>query len=112
MCCGAATRSRSSVSRLRRARSRRILGTTGMEPFVKLYESAQTLAEARTKLYHGAQGAYFPETMTVFGTYSGGDYGWDRTGHQPRDVLCPWWQYAWNQGPELVALMLDRWDYS
>jgi hypothetical protein len=27
-------------------------------------------------------------------------------------VLCPWWQYAWNQGPELVALMLDRWDYT
>ena len=83
-----------------------------MEPFFRLYENARPLAESRTEKYHHAKGAYFPETMTVFGTYSGGDYGWDRTGHEPKDVLCPWWQYAWNQGPELVALMLDRWDYT
>ncbi len=83
-----------------------------MEPLFRLYEKARPLAESRTKAYHNAEGAYFPETMTVFGTYSGGDYGWDRKGHQPKDVLCPWWQYAWNQGPELVSLMLDRWDYS
>ncbi len=86
--------------------------TEMMEPLFRLYESALPLAESRAKAYHGASGAYFPETMTVFGTYAGGDYGWDRTGHQPKDVLCPWWQYAWNQGPELVALMLDRWDYT
>jgi hypothetical protein len=83
-----------------------------MEPLFRMYEAAVPLAAARSKAYHGCEGAYFPETMTVFGTYSGGDYGWDRTGHQPKDVLCPWWQYAWNQGPELVALMLDRWDYT
>lgn len=83
-----------------------------MEPLFRLYESNWQLAESRTRLYHGCEGAYFPETMTVFGTYSGGDYGWNRTGLQPKDVQCPWWQYAWNQGPELVALMLDRWDYT
>lgn len=83
-----------------------------MEPFFRLYENNRELAESRTKLYHGCQGAYFPETMTVFGTYSGGDYGWDRTGLQPKDVQCPWWDDAWNQGPELVALMLDRYDYT
>jgi len=83
-----------------------------MEPFFKLYEAARPLAESRTKKYHGADGAYFPETMTVFGTYSGGDYGWDRLGKQPQDVDCKYWQFAWNQGPELVALMLDRWDYT
>jgi len=83
-----------------------------MEPIWRLYESARPLAESRSALYHHAEGAYFPETMTVFGTYSGGDYGWDRSGHKPSEVLCPWWQYAWNQGPELVALMLDRWDYT
>jgi hypothetical protein len=83
-----------------------------MEPFFRLYESNRQIAESRAKLYHQCDGAYFPETMTVYGTYSGGDYGWDRTGHRPEDVMCPWWQYAWNQGPELVALMLDRWDYT
>jgi hypothetical protein len=83
-----------------------------MDPFFRLYESNRALAEARTEKYHHARGAYFPETMTVFGTYSGGDYGWNREGLTPKDVQCPWWQYAWNQGPELVALMLDRYDYT
>jgi hypothetical protein len=82
------------------------------DPFFRLYESARPLAESRTRLYHGVEGAYFPETMTVFGTYSGGDYGWDRRGRQPKEVLSPWWDDAWNQGPELVALMLDRWEYT
>lgn len=83
-----------------------------MDAFFRLYEHARLLAESRARLYHGCEGAYFPETMTVFGTYSGGDYGWDRTGHAPKDVLCPYWANAWNQGPEIVALMLDRWDYT
>ncbi len=83
-----------------------------MDPLFQTYAAVRPLAEARSRLYHGAAGCYFPETMTVWGTYSNGDYGWNRTGHQPKDVLNPWWQYAWNQGPELVALMLDRWDYT
>jgi len=83
-----------------------------MDSFFRLYERVRPLAESRTELYHGAEGAYFPETMSAFGTYSGGDYGWDRTGKQPKDVNSPWWRWAWNQGLELSALMLDRWDYT
>ncbi len=82
------------------------------EAFFRLYESSRALCESRAKAYHGCEGVYFPETMSDFGTYSGGDYGWDRTGLQPKDVQCPWWANAWNQGPEIVALMLDRWDYT
>ena len=70
-----------------------------MDPLFQTYAAVRPLAEARSRLYHGAEGCYFPETMTVWGTYSNGDYGWNRTGHQPKDVLSPWWQYAWNQGP-------------
>jgi len=73
----------------------------------RLYREVLPLCQARAKLYYGAQGAYFPETMTVFGTYSNGDYGWNRDGHQPNEVLCPWWRYAWQQGLELVTLMQD-----
>ena len=76
-------------------------------PLFKFYRAALPLCEARTRLYSGASGATFPETMTILGTYSNGDYGWDRTGHASNEVLCPWWQWAWNQGPELVALGLD-----
>ncbi|MCG3126307.1 MAG: hypothetical protein CHACPFDD_01139 [Phycisphaerae bacterium] len=83
-----------------------------MLPLFRVYEEALPLCRARAASWYGARGAYFPETMSIFGTYSNGDYGWDRTGHAPGEVLCPWWQYAWNQGPELLALMLDYWDYT
>ncbi len=76
-------------------------------PLFDLYLDALPLCAARAKLYYGASGAYFPETMTILGTYSNGDYGWDRSGHAVSEVLCPYWQWAWNQGPELVALGLD-----
>lgn len=83
-----------------------------MDPFFRLYESVRPLGESRNRLYHGAEGVYFPETMSVWGTYAGADYGWNRAGLKPEDVQSPWWRWAWNQGPELTALMLDRWDYT
>jgi hypothetical protein len=83
-----------------------------MRPFFAMYEAVRPLCEARAKLYYGAEGCYVPETMTVWGTYANGDYGWDRGDHPPRDILCNYWRYAWNQGPELVSLMLDYWDYT
>jgi hypothetical protein len=70
------------------------------------------VCSARAKLYYNAAGVYFPETMTTFGTYANADYGWDRTGKEPSEVQCQYWRYAWNQGPELVAMMLDDWDYT
>ena len=83
-----------------------------MPPLFRFYRDALPLCKARAKLYYGVDGAYFPETMTIFGTYANGDYGWDRKGHQPNEVLCPCWQYAWQQGLELVALMLDYYEHT
>jgi len=81
-----------------------------LAPLFGMYREALAICEARAKLYYAAEGAYFPETMTIFGTYANDDYGWDRTGHARGEVLCPWWQWAWNQGPELVALGLDLYE--
>ncbi len=83
-----------------------------MTPLFDFYARVMPLCRARAKFYYGAEGVYFPETMTPFGTYSNGDYGWDRQGHQPSEVLCPWWQWEWNQGLELVDLMLLHHAYS
>lgn len=83
-----------------------------MEPLFRLYERALPGARARAKLYYGAEGVYWPETMTGFGTYANGDYGWDRAGAKPGDIHCPWWQWAWNQSLELTQLMLDRAAYT
>ncbi len=73
----------------------------------RMYRDVLPICKARAKAYYGADGAYFPETMTSFGTYANRDYGWDRTGKQPGDIDCKYWRFAWQQGLELVALMLD-----
>jgi len=78
-----------------------------MLPLFRMYEAARPLSEARAKFYYGAEGAYFPETMTAFGAYANKDYGWDRKGLEPGNVQCPWWMFAWNQSLELLDLMLD-----
>ncbi len=79
-----------------------------MQPLFTYYDSALPGCKARTKLYYGADGVYFPETMTTFATYANGDYGWKRDGLAPGDISpCPWWQWAWNQSLELAQLMLD-----
>jgi hypothetical protein len=83
-----------------------------MKPLFKFYENAAPLCKARAQIYHQVKGVYFPETMTVFGTYSNGDYGWDRRYANPKDVMCPAWQYCWQQGLELVGIMLDYYDYT
>jgi hypothetical protein len=83
-----------------------------MAPFFALYGRALPLARARARAWYGVEGAFFPETMSVFGSYPNQDYGWDRTNRKPGDVWCPAWRTAWNQGPEIVDLMLDYWDYT
>ena len=83
-----------------------------MMPLFDTFERIRPFAEARAKLYHNVEGCYFAETMTVWGTYANRDYGWDRNGKQPKDVDCKNWRYAWNQGLELVGLMLDYYEHT
>ena len=84
-----------------------------MWPLFDLYAGVLPIGSQRSRIYFGAEGVYFPETMTLFGLYSNGDYGWNREGLEPGDLRhCPWWRWAWNQGPELVMMMLDYWDHT
>lgn len=83
-----------------------------MGSLLDFYAGTVEGARARARAWHGVDGAWFPETMTTFGSYGNGDYGWSREGVDRAIVQCPWWQWAWNQGPELVALMLDHWDHT
>jgi hypothetical protein len=80
-------------------------------PLFNLYRGTLAIAEQRARAWHGARGAYWPETMTPFGAHGNRDYGWNRDGVPKDKVLCPWWEYARNQGLELLALLLDRYDY-
>jgi hypothetical protein len=83
-----------------------------MMPFFNMFESYRVFGEARTKLYYNAEGCFFAETMTPWGTYANSDYGWDRTGKEPRDVNSVWVRFVWNQGLEVVALMLDYYEHT
>jgi len=85
----------------------------GMESLFHLYESVLGICKARAKAYYNADGAYFPETISFFGSYSNSDYGWDRKPGQPaNEFAADYWKYAYNQGPELVQMMLDRYKAS
>lgn len=44
-----------------------------LSPLFRLYRDVLPLCNARSQIYHNVKGAYFPETMTIFGTYGNGD---------------------------------------
>lgn len=82
------------------------------QPVFDFYLRNIPICRARAKIYYDADGVYFPETKTIFGMYSNRDYGWNRNGKKPGDVDCMYWRYAWQQGLELVTLMLDYYDWT
>jgi hypothetical protein len=83
-----------------------------MMPAFKFYEGFRAFYEARTKLFFGAQGCHFPETVTPFGTWQNGDYGWSREGRQPGEIASPYLRYSCNESMELLSLMFDYYDYT
>jgi hypothetical protein len=84
----------------------------GLAPLFRMYAAAAPLARARSKAYFGADGVAFPETMTIFGTWSNRDYGWDRSGHQPNEVLNNYIRHIWQPALELTTLMLDYYEHT
>jgi hypothetical protein len=80
-------------------------------PLFDFYARVAPASSARAAAYWACEGVVFPETMNTFGVCGNGDYGWKREGLAANDVDCPWWKHEWTQGPELVALMLDRWEW-
>lgn len=83
-----------------------------MRPFFKMYRDALPLAQARTKIYFGHDGAFFPETMCFWGTYMNGNYGWDRAGKESAWVENLYIRYYWQGGIELCAMMLDYYAFT
>ena len=83
-----------------------------LAPLFRMYMAAAPLARARSTAYFGADGISFPETMTIFGTWSNRDYGWDRKGHAANDVVNEYIRHIWQHGLELTTLMLDYYDHT
>jgi hypothetical protein len=83
-----------------------------MEPFFRFYLDRMEAFRAMARKFYGAEGIFIPETVTVFGTYSNGDYGWDRQGVGPGEVTNEYIRHIWVQGLELSKLMLDCYAYT
>ena len=78
-------------------------------PFFKMYREALPLAKARTRAYYKHDGAFFSETMYLWGTYVNGDcgYGWDRRNKELGLTDNQYIRRYWQGGIELSAMMLE-----
>jgi len=83
-----------------------------MSPLFEMYYQALSLAQERTRVFFGHDGAYFPETILFWGTHANNTYGWDRTGKQPSDIHGGAIARHYNGNLELLALMLDYYAYT
>ena len=83
-----------------------------MAPLFRMYLDALPLANMRTPIYFGHDGAFFPEGMWFWGTYANNNYGWDRTGRPVSFIDNNYIHYYWQGAIELTAIMLDYYDYT
>jgi alpha-L-fucosidase 2 len=82
------------------------------KPLFKMYLDALPMAKQRTKIYYNHAGAFFPETMYFWGTYTNTDYGWDRTDKPIGLTENGFIRRYWQGGIELVVMMLDYYAYT
>lgn len=81
-----------------------------MDPWFQMYLDILPLAQERTRIYFDHEGAFFPETMTFWGTYLNINYGYDREGKHVSEIDNRYIRWYWQGGLELIAIMLDRYE--
>jgi len=85
-----------------------------MKPLFDMYLKALPLAKYRTQKYFNHAGAYFPETMTPWGTFTIDNYGWDRSKLNLPDGISQnkYIRYVWEGSIELSKLMIDYYEFT
>lgn len=83
-----------------------------MPALFNMYHKALPSRVLATRTYYGHAGAFFPETMTLWGTYNDKNYGAKRTNKPDGLTDNGYIRRYWQGGIELVALMLDYYDYT
>lgn len=83
-----------------------------MQPLFRMYREALPFAKARTKVYFGHEGAFFPETMYFWGGYAQDNYGWKRTGLEVGVTENMYIRYYYSGALELLVMMLDHYAYT
>ena len=83
-----------------------------MKPFFDMYINAIPLAKYRTQKYFKHEGAYFPETITPWGTYLNDNYGWNRSKYEDGVSENKYIRYYWQSGIELCKMMFDYYEFT
>lgn len=83
-----------------------------MKPLFNMYLNALPLARFRTERYFNHKGAYFPETMSPWGSYLIDNYGWDRKGKPDGVSDNLYIRYYWQGGLELSMMMFDYFEHT
>jgi len=85
-----------------------------MRPLFRMFLDALPLAKIRTPLYFGHEGAFFPETMSFWGTYENGAYGWGwRTTGKPGDpTVNKHIRFHYSGTLEMLAMMIDYYEHT
>jgi hypothetical protein len=78
-------------------------------PWFNMYVQALPLDRARTQSYFHHDGAAFIETMYFWGLPNVNDFGWDNPGPE---LASEWMRYHVQSGLEVLAQMLDSYDYT
>jgi alpha-L-fucosidase 2 len=80
-----------------------------LAPWFDMYVRALPLARDRTQLYFHHEGGAFIETIYFWGLPNVNDFGWNNKGPE---LQSSWMRYHIQGGLELLAQMLDRYDYT
>ncbi|HEX4123072.1 MAG TPA: DUF5703 domain-containing protein [Verrucomicrobiae bacterium] len=78
-------------------------------PWFNMYLQSMPLIKDRTQTYFHHGGGAFLETMYFWGLPNVNDFGWDNPGHE---LQSEWMRYHIQGGLEVLAQMLDYYDYS
>lgn len=79
-----------------------------MLPFFRFYLRLLPFFRHRTRRWFGHGGAFVPEVVTLWGTYLGQHYGWDRAGKAVHEVDNVYVRRYWTAGLELSFMMLEH----
>jgi alpha-L-fucosidase 2 len=80
-----------------------------LAPWFNMYVQAVPLAKDRTQLYFHHDGGAFIETIYFWGLPNVNDFGWNNPGVE---LQSEWMRYHIQGGLEVLAQMLDRYDYT
>lgn len=83
-----------------------------LKPLFDMYVKTLPIRQFATKKYYGHTGAYYPETMNFWGTWTNENYGYKRDGMPDGLTENTYIRYYWTGGLELSLMMLDYYDFT